>query len=180
MVIFNYDDIILGLKHGSHSVMFFSVLTMSLVGMILFTNQLAFAGFVDEDLDGYQAISPPCEPQVWPNCDPNDNDPCIPDEDTDACKALHDPIGQINEVKNNLNDLLEDGDFNINSAQTKTLFSKLNIAIKYITSDKINLAINNLNAFTNMINAYINSGKISPEDGQQLISDVNNIINSLQ
>jgi hypothetical protein len=153
---------------------------MSVVGLILITSQqLAFAGFVDVDKDGFQYIGS-CDPQVRPDCDPDDNNPCIPDVNTAACKASKDPTGQINDVKNELNALIASGDFNINSAQTKTLLAKLNTAMKYITSDKVNLAINNLNAFNNMINAYINSGKILPEDGQQLISEVNNIINSLK
>ena len=140
---------------------------------------IAFAGIntTDQDMDGYY-LDPPSDSGVQP--DPDDHNPCIPDENSEACKMSEDPIGAINDVMENVNNLISSGNFDINSAQAKSLLSKLQNAISYIESDKTKLAINNLNTFNNKINSFINSGDILPEDGQTLIFLVNNIINSLK
>ena len=145
--------------------------------IISFNFPEAFSGFEsrDEDGDGYF-------PDPFPGDikDPDDHNPCIPDENSEACKMSEDPIGAINDVMENVNNLISSGNFDINSAQAKSLLSKLQNAISYIESDKTKLAINNLNTFNNKINSFINSGDILPEDGNALIFQVNNIINSLK
>lgn len=152
----------------------FLIIISSLVITIQFPLALAGVNTSDQDGDGYYSDPPSGIP-----ADPDDRNPCIPDENSEACVMSEDPIGAIDDVMNDVNNLISSGDFDINSAQTKSLLTKLKSAIKYIESDKINVAINNLNAFNNQINAYINSGRILPEDGQSLISQVNSIIDSL-
>ena len=152
----------------------FLIIISSLVITIQFPLALAGVNTSDQDGDGYYADPPSGMP-----ADPDDQNPCIPDENTEACIASKDPIEAIDNVMNDVKNLISSGDFDINSAQTKALLTKLMNALSYIESDKINVAINNLNAFNNQINAYINSGAILPEEGQSLISQVNSIIDSL-
>ena len=152
----------------------FLIIIASLIIAIQFPAALAGVYTVDRDGDGYYSDPPSGMP-----ADPDDQNPCVPDENTEACLISKDPVDAIDDVISDVRNLISSGDFNINSAQTKTLLAKLNTAIKYLEADKINVAINNLNAFNNQVTAYINSGKILPEDGQSLISQVNNIIDSL-
>jgi len=152
----------------------FLIVLASVIIITQFPATFAGINTSDQDGDGYYSDPPSGLP-----ADPDDQNPCIPDENSEACIASKDPIGAIDDVMNNLKNLISSGDFDINSDQSKSLFTKLKNAASYIESDKINVAINNLNAFNNQINAYINSGAILPEDGQSLISQVNNIIDSL-
>jgi hypothetical protein len=153
----------------------FLIIISSLVITIQFPLALAGVNTGDQDGDGYYY-----DPPSGMLGDPDDQDPCTPDENSKPCIEIkNDPIGAVNDVMNTVNNLISSGDFDINSAQTKALLAKLKNAISNIESDKINVAINNLNAFNNQINAYINAGQILPKDGQELILQVNNIINSL-
>jgi len=153
----------------------FLIIISSLVITIQFPLALAGVNTGDQDGDGYYYDPPSGMPG-----DPDDQDPCTPDENSEPCIEIkNDPIGVINDVINNVNSLVDSEAFDINSAQAKTLLTKLKNAISYIESDKINLAINNLGAFNNQINAYINAGLISDKDGEPLILQVNDIINSL-
>jgi len=152
----------------------FLIIISSLIITVQFPPALAGINTTDKDDDGYYYDPPSGMPS-----DPDDQNPCIPDENTDACKMSEDPIGAIEDVMNDVKSLISSGDFDINSAQAKTLLKKLQSAVSYIDSGKINTAINNLNSFNNQVNAYINSGRILPEDGQALISQVNNIIDIL-
>jgi hypothetical protein len=152
----------------------FLIIISSLIITVQFPPALAGINTTDQDDDGYYYDPPSGVP-----ADPDDHNPCIPDENTDACKMSEDPIGAIEDVMDDVKNLISSGDFDINSAQAKTLLKKLQSAVSYIDSGKINTAINNLNSFNNQINAYINSGRILPEDGQSLISQVNNIIDIL-
>lgn len=152
----------------------FLVIILSLIITIQFPPALAGVNTVDQDGDGYYYDPPAGMPS-----DPDDQNPCIPNENTEACIASQDPIEAIEDVVEDVNSLINSDSFDINSSQTQALLSKLTTAANYIEADKINVAINNLNAFINQINAYINSGRILPEDGQSLISQVNNVISSL-
>jgi hypothetical protein len=135
----------------------------------------AYAGAcVDNDGDLFYA-NDACRP----NLDPDDNDPCIPDPNSAACNSSSQSIQEINDVISDVQNLIASGDFEITSGQTNSLLSKLHNAIDSIEDNKINTAINKLNSFINQINAFINSGAISQEDGQALISEVQNIINDL-
>jgi hypothetical protein len=152
----------------------FLIIISSLIISVQFPPALAGINTTDQDDDGYYYDPPSGVP-----ADPDDHNPCIPDENTEACKMSKDPLGAIEEVMEDVKSLISSGDFDINSSQAKTLLKKLQSAASYIESGKINVAINNLNTFNNQINAHINSGTILPEDGQSLISQVNNIIDSL-
>lgn len=151
----------------------FLIIISSLIITVQFPPALAGVNSIDQDGDGYYYDPPSGMP-----ADPNDQNPCIPDENSEAC-ITQDPLEAIDDVMLEVNELISSGYFDINSSQAKSLLAKLNTAMQNIEADKINLAINNLNTFNNQVNAYINSGKILPENGQALISEVNNIINSL-
>ena len=153
----------------------FLLIFLSLIITLQVPIALAGINTSDQDGDGYYS-----DPPVGGSGDPDDHNPCIPDETTAACQMAKDPLKAIEDVKKELNDLIASGSFDINSAQAKALLAKLTSAAKYIDSGKTNVAINNLNAFNNQVNAYINSGNILPEAGQELISKVNNVINSLK
>lgn len=152
----------------------FLIIISGLIITIQFPLALAGVNTSDRDGDGYYSDPPSGMP-----ADPDDLNPCIPDENSEACIVSEDPIAAIDDVMNDVKNLISSGNFDINSAQAKALFTKLNNAASYIESDKINVAINNLNAFNNQINAYINSGDILPENGQSIIFQVNSIIDSL-
>jgi len=153
----------------------FLIIILGLIITVQFPPALAGVNTVDRDGDGYYYDPPAGMP-----ADPDDQNPCIPNENTEACLMSKDPVAAIDDVMDDVKSLISSGDFDINSSQAKTLLKKLQSAATYIESDKINVAINNLNSFNNQINAYINSGAILPEDGQILISQINNIIDSLK
>jgi len=69
--------------------------------MILITSQqLAFAGFVDHDDDGFQDIGF-CDPELRPTCDPDDGDPCNPNPSSESCTSLP-PIEIKSDVKDGI------------------------------------------------------------------------------
>jgi len=153
----------------------FLIIILGVIITIQFPLALAGINTVDQDGDGYYFDPPSGMPS-----DPDDHDPCVPDENTEACLLSQDPIGAIDDVMDEVNDLILSGDFDINSSQAKTLLAKLAKAASYIESGKINVAINQLNSFNNQISAHINSGDILPENGQPVISQVNTIIHNLE
>jgi len=59
------------------------------------------------------------------------------------------------------------------------LNSKLEGAIDKIADGKNKVAINKLNAFINQVNAFVSSGKLTSQQGQDLINAVQEIIISL-
>ena len=153
------------------------ILLIAIVGMILITSQqLAFAGFVDEDQDGYHTR---CTPNVS-ECDPDDNDPCNPDSSTQACFELFlELIEEVEDLAGDVEDLVDEGDLEINNGQLNAIIGKLETAADKIESENITAAVGALNAFINQINAFINAGSITPQDAQALIVAAQNIINSL-
>lgn len=154
----------------------FSILTILFLGAILITSQhSAYAGFIDHDQDGYQFLGT-CGPDSHPTCDPDDNDPCNPDHHSSACVPM---IQVIQNLMDDIVDLIDEGEFDINSGQTNSLLGKLQSAIEKLESDNTNAAINKLNAFINQLNAFINSDAISFDDGQSLISEAKSIIGKL-
>src|SRR3990172_775398 len=100
----------------------FLIIISSLVITIQFPLALAGVNTGDQDSDGYYYDPPSGMP-----ADPDDQDPCTPDENSEPCIEIrNDPIGVINDVINNVNSLISsDEDFDINSAQTKALLTKL-------------------------------------------------------
>ena len=60
----------------------------------------------------------------------------------------------------------------LNQGQGNALIVKLNNAIKKLDDGKANTALNNLNAFSNQVQAFINSGVLTPDEGQSLLEAV--------
>jgi len=147
------------------------IFSIALVSMILITSQTpaAFAGIDehhDADGDGFSPKEGDCDdsdPNVYPGqgC----NYPVR--EDTEA-------------IEDEINDLIQSGDFDINDSQLDNLLYKLQRAVEKSEAGKINVTINMLNSFINNINAYINNGTISQPDGDYLISAVQDIIDYLE
>jgi len=83
----------------------------------------------------------------------------------------------IMQIEADVQDLVDLG--LINSGQSNSLISKLQGAISKLEQNppQTNVAINKLNAFKNEVNAYINSGSLSPSEGQALIDKTNFVIN---
>jgi len=64
----------------------------------------------------------------------------------------------------------------LNRGQKRALIAKLKNALRSLDQGKKRPAINQLKAFVNNVEALIRSGRLSPDDGQQLINDANAII----
>ena len=141
------------------------IFSIILASMIIISSQfpVSFAGNCkDDDGDLF------CDP---PDCNDDDKE-VYPGE---GCPYV--PIEEINTVVKEIEELAKAG--TITSGQADSLLSKLQNAVNKIEVEKINVAINILTAMINQINAYINSGVLSPEAGKNLIDGVNAIINSL-
>ena len=63
--------------------------------------------------------------------------------------------------------------------ETKSVTNSLDLATAMVNDGKITPAINKLEAFINQIDARIQSGRMSPEEGQSLIDDALYIISQL-
>ncbi len=149
-----------------------SIFSMALVSIILITSQspAAFAGIGDDhDADG-------------DNYSPNEGD--CDDTDPDVYPGHGDckyPVREDTEqIEDEINALIESGEFDINSGQAENLLYKLQHAVEKTDDDKINVAIKMLESFINTINAYINSGAISQTNGDGLIAGVLGIIDYLE
>jgi hypothetical protein len=141
---------------------------MALVSMILITSQspAAFAGIGDDhdaDGDNYSPNEGDCD----------DTDPEIYPGHGDCKYPVKDDTEKI---EDEINDLVESGEFDITSGQAENLLYKLQHAVEKTDDDKINVAIKMLESFINVINAYINSGDISQTNGDGLIEGVLSII----
>jgi len=141
------------------------IFSIVLASMIVISSQfpVAFAGNCKDD-DGDLVCDPP---------DCNDDDPNV--YPGHGCPPTS--IEDIQDIISDVQDLLSVGD--INSGQANALISKLQNAVASIESDKINAAIGKLNSFINQINAYIDTGVITQEVGDQLIDEVQDIIDDL-
>jgi len=149
-----------------------SIFSMALVSMILITSQspAAFAGIGDDhdaDGDNYSPNEGDCD----------DTDPEIYPGHGDCKYPVKDDTEQI---EDEINDLVNSGEFDINSGQAENLLYRLQHAVEKTDDGKINVAIKMLESFINTINAYINSGAISQTNGDGLIAGVQNIIDYLE
>ena len=147
------------------------IFSIALVSMILITSQspAAFAGIGDHhDADG-------------DNYSPNEGDCDDTDPNVYPGNGCDYPVKEdVQKIEDEINDLIESGEFDINSGQADNLLYRLQHAVEKTEDDKIKTAINTLNAFINKINAYINSGAISQANGDGLIAEVQAIIDYLQ
>ena len=149
-----------------------SIFSMALVSMILITSQspAAFAGIGDDhdaDGDNYSPNEGDCD----------DTDPEIYPGHGD-CKY---PVKEDTEqIEDDINYLVESGEFDITSGQAENLLYRLQNAVEKTDDDKINVAIKMLESFINTIYAYINSGAISQTNGDGLIAGVLGIIDYLE
>jgi hypothetical protein len=139
--------------------------------MILITSQTpaAFAGIGehhDADGDNYSPSEGDCD-DTDPNVYPGQGCTYPVRDDTE-------------EIEDDINDLIESGDFDINDAQVENLLYKLEHAAEKADSNQINVTINMLNSFINTIQAYVNSGALDPAAGADLIAAVQDIIDYLE
>ncbi|MGH7493499.1 MAG: SBBP repeat-containing protein [bacterium] len=67
----------------------------------------------------------------------------------------------------------------LNQGNGNALISKLEAAIKQLDQGHTHPAINQLEAFTNQVNAFLNSGKLTSAQGQPLLDGANQIITAL-
>ena len=68
----------------------------------------------------------------------------------------------------------------LNKGQGNALIVKLEQAIKHLDKGKPRTALNVLNAFANQVNAFIRSGKLTPEEGQGLLDAVTAIVDQIR
>ena len=147
------------------SVFFFS---MILVGMIFIPSQsqLAFAGsglYEDKDRDGFSPVQGDC----------NDHDKSVyPGNGCDPADTVKYAIDYVKE-------LIEEEEFDINDGQAGALLTILQNALDKIDSENTNAATGLLNAFLKQIEKFIDEGKLSSEDGQELILSIENLIDAL-
>jgi len=67
----------------------------------------------------------------------------------------------------------------LNEGETTSLLSKLESVAAFLEIDKTKPAINQLGAFANQIEALVNSGRISPEQGQAINSDISDLVGTI-
>jgi TolB protein len=67
----------------------------------------------------------------------------------------------------------------LNNGQGNALIVKLEAAIRQVDRGNIATAINQLEAFINQVNAYVASGRLTPEQGQPLLDAANAILAAL-
>jgi len=97
------------------------------------------------------------------------------DQDCDGFDLT--PIGAIENTVSEIETLVDAGD--LNNGNGNALTSKLENAVAKIDKGKTNAAANQLNAFINQINDFVDSGKLTFQQGQDLVNAVQAIIDSL-
>jgi len=139
--------------------------------MILITSQspAAFAGIDDDhDADG-------------DNYSPNEGDCDDTDPERYPGQGCNYPVREdVEVIEDEINDLINSGEFDINSGQADNLLYRLQHAVEKTEDNKIKVGIKMLEAFIHTLEAFINSGTLSQENGDGLIAGVQNIINYLK
>ena len=78
------------------------------------------------------------------------------------------------------NPVEEVGTPGLNGGNTNALSSKLNHAINSISQGKINVGVNQIEAFINPVNTLVNSGKLTQSEADDLIAAANAAIVSAE
>jgi len=147
------------------SVFFFSMVLVSMI-FIPSQSQLVYAGsglYEDKDRDGFSPVQGDC----------NDNDKSV--YPGNGC----DPAATVKYAIKYVEDLIDSGEFDIKVGQAKALLTILENALDQMESENTNAAAGLLNAFLKQIEKFIDDGKLSSEDGQELILSIQNLIKSL-
>ena len=101
--------------------------------------------------------------------------------DTPVTVFGFDYVPPANAIQNLINNVLPGLVQNgyINDGQETALISKLQAALKQLAHGNQNAAVNLLSAFINQVQALVNSGSLTPAEGQSLIDSATRIINSI-
>ncbi len=104
-------------------------------------------------------------------CDPTGN--CSSDGPSETVKtlSLEEAIG---ELMTGVGDLVASNV--LNQGQGQALVNSLEAALRQLENGNIAAAINGLNAFIRQVEAYVNAGILSPDQGQALLDAVEEII----
>ncbi len=78
------------------------------------------------------------------------------------------------------NQVEEVGHLGLTGGNTNALSSKLNHAINRISQGKINVGVNQIEAFINQVNTLLNSGKLIQSEADDLIAAANAAIVSAE
>ena len=87
------------------------------------------------------------------------------------------PDEQLESIKSDVEDLATAG--TLNQGESGSLTMKLSVAQKKISQGKDNAALNMLAAFINQVEALVNSGRLTPDEGQALIDAAQDVITGL-
>jgi hypothetical protein len=87
------------------------------------------------------------------------------------------PASTIGSLIEQVEDLVEDGV--LNGGQGNALIAKLEAALAKLLADMPGTAINQLRAFRNQVEAFIQSGELTPEEGQPLLDVLDAILEAL-
>jgi hypothetical protein len=87
------------------------------------------------------------------------------------------PQSATEQLANSVNNLMSEGV--LNQGRANALTSKLQAAISSLNSGNTTAACNQLSAFINQTQAFIDSGKLTPPQGQPLINSANAIKSAL-
>ena len=88
------------------------------------------------------------------------------------------PMEEIEDVIEEVQALIDSG--TLNEGQGNALIAKLEAAVQSLEKENVEAAIGQLQAFINAIEAAIQSGALTPEEGQPLIDAVQDLINYLE
>ena len=88
-----------------------------------------------------------------------------------------DPVEQIEKFIGEVFTLVDEGV--LNQGESNALITKLDAALKSLDKENTKAACNQLGAFINQVNALVNSGRLTPEQGQALIDAANEVIEEL-
>jgi pullulanase-type alpha-1,6-glucosidase len=98
----------------------------------------------------------------------------VPGRTTAVFVSYEDPGDMIGDLIDWIDDLVDQG--KIDKGQGTALTATLKTALKQLEDGKPVQAIQQMNVFINKVNTFVNSGKLSPETGAELIAEAEAII----